>query len=409
MGKLLYRLGIWLYYIAARCIAPFNGKSKKFYQGSSRAIEALASRIETFEKRPVWFHCASLGEFEQAKPLIELIYVTFPDTPVVVTFFSPSGFENVGDYKYVSAIGYIPKDTPKNASSFVEMLNPAVAIFIRYEFWYFLMNRLVERSVPVLSVAADFRPSQIFFRKGGEFYLELLKKLSHIFLQNDKSLTLLAEHGIRNATVVGDSRFDRVSAIAEIQKRVPAIENWLDGSKAIVIGSAWPSDMEIIYALIRQKPDYKYIIAPHELDEKLYKDIEQNVQLDVAYFSKETIKSSVLILDTIGLLSSVYIYATFSFVGGGMGPGVHSVLEPAAFGHPVFYGNRNYQRWNEAVALAESNAGFPVGTSQEMVNKITEFETDEGLYKNTCFMARNFIADNAGASRTVLEYVKKLL
>jgi len=409
LGKLLYRIGIWLYYTAAKFTSPFSTKSRKFYLGSSRAIRELAEKVKNFKEPPAWFHCASLGEFEQAKPLIELLHNSFPETPIVVTFFSPSGYENAGDYPVASAIGYIPRDTRKNAVNFIDILNPRVAIFIRYEFWYYLMKRTVDLEIPIISVSADFRPSQVFFRKGSSFYIDLLQELTHIFLQNKQSQELLQKYNIKNTTVIGDSRFDRVSAIASKEVRIPQLERWLGESKAIVIGSAWPSDMEILYEVINKKTDYKFIIAPHELDQKFYSEIEHSVESKISYYSQGADSSSVLILDTIGMLSKVYSYATYSYVGGGLGPGVHSVLEPAAFGQPVFYGNRNYERWRESVHLAQAKAGFPVGTSQEVLDQITQFENNPDYYNETSQRAREFIAANSGASEQVLNHIKKLL
>jgi 3-deoxy-D-manno-octulosonic-acid transferase len=390
-------------------ISPFNRKSKKFTKGATGAISELTKKVKGFNKRPIWFHCASLGEFEQAKPLIELIRETSPSTPTVVTFFSPSGYENAGDYAGVDAICYLPRDTIKNAEKFINVMNPVAAIFIRYEFWYYLMKKMLDSRIPVFSVSADFRQSQIFFKRSGSFYLKLLKRLTHIFVQNEQSLNLLGKYGVHNATVLGDSRYDRVCKIVSQGERVTAVEDWIGESKVIIVGSAWSADMGIIYPLINSKTDYKYIIAPHELNQKFYEEMERNIESDITYYSTGAEDSRVLILDTIGMLARMYTYSTFAYVGGGMGSGVHSVVEPAGFGQPIFYGNRNYQRWSEAVELEKAGAGFPVSSSEEIISLITRFEEDPEYYRTTSDIAKTFVSEKAGSSKEVLSYIRDML
>ena len=409
MGLLFYRVGIWWYFFFVRVLSFTNSKARKLYEGSEGALQRIKKDFEGNTNPVAWFHCASLGEFEQGRPLMEAYMKKFQTHRILITFFSPSGYENaarITPYTY-----YLPKDNLSNAKQFVDITHPAIAVFIRYEFWYFYMRELITRDIQVLSVSSDFRKDQIFFKRYGRFYRDVLKKISYYFVQNEQSIELLKTLGIKQASVAGDTRFDRVAEIAAGFEPVPEVSEFIGESECLVIGSAWPSDMELLYSFINSENNFRFVIAPHELSVKFYNELESTINGKVQYLSKneEDSDARVLIIDSIGLLSRIYGHAKYAFVGGGMGPGVHSVLEPAAYGIPVFFGNHNYTRWQESVKLVTEGGGFAVDSAESFFEIVSQLEADEEQYEGHCENALRFIQKNCGSTEKILHYVEGIV
>ena len=410
MGEFLYRFGIWSYFLSVRLASISSSKAKSLLKGSGESLKKIQEDLKGNSQPVAWFHCASLGEFEQGRPLMEAYQEHYPEHILIITFFSPSGYENaprISEYTY-----YLPKDTALNARAFVDAIKPSISIFIRYEFWFYFMRELSRQRILTLSVSSDFRTEQIFFRSYGRFYLEVIRKLNHFFVQNKESKELLATKGIDQVTVTGDTRFDRVLQIASTFEPIEDIQSFLGGQDCLVVGSAWQGDMEILYPYVRKSSSLKIIIAPHELSTDFFSEIEKKSGKEVCYFSsyEESQKESdVMIIDCIGLLSRVYGHAKYAFVGGGMGPGVHSVLEPAAYGIPVFFGNRNYERWKESVQLVKSGGGFAIGSSIEFEEIMTQLETEMEQYEGHCQNSALFIEEFSGSTEKIMAYITRTM
>ena len=378
MSALFYNISIYLYQLAIWLVSPFNKKAKLWIDG--RRVKFNNSTTQQFNNSKLaWFHCASLGEFEQGRPVIEKFRQTFPDHKILLTFFSPSGYEVRKNYVGADFVHYLPSDTPTNAREFIEYFNPSIAFFVKYEFWYNYLRVLHEKRIPVISFSAIFRGNQTFFHWYGGFQRNILKYFTHIFVQNKSSLELLQSIGIQNVTIGGDTRFDRVKQIADARKNLPIIETFRDGKPLLIIGSCWQEDFEVIAPFLNTfEKELKVIIAPHEIHEE---EIEQWRKLlkndsikysDVVNLNNKFLLSNpyhpnpnTLIIDNIGMLSSLYQYADFAWIGGAYGKGLHNILEAATFGLPIFFGNKNYKKFQEAVDLEELNGAKSIADTAE--------------------------------------------
>ena len=387
----------------------FNKKVKKMWAGERQAVKVLKEKVDP-EARYIWFHAASLGEFEQGRPLIEHLRETHPEYKILLTFFSPSGYEVRKNYEGADIICYLPLDTIRNARRFLRAVKPVMAFFIKYEFWYNYLHILQHRGVPTYSVSSIFRPDQIFFQWYGRQYGRVLKCFTHFFVQNMESKALLAKLGITDVDVVGDTRFDRVLQIKEASKQLPIVEQFTaHAQKVFVAGSSWLPDEEIFIKYFDIHKDWKLIIAPHVIsDEHLSQIFELLKGRRVVRYTEateENVKDAeVLIIDCFGLLSSIYHYGTVSYVGGGFGAGIHNVLEAAVWDIPVVFGPNN-KHFQEAQGLMLVQGGFEINDYQSFRDLMMRFETDAFFLQNAGENAGAFVKSRAGATAKVMENV----
>ena len=387
----------------------FNKKVKKMWAGERQAVKVLKEKVDP-EARYIWFHAASLGEFEQGRPLIEHLRETHPEYKILLTFFSPSGYEVRKNYEGADIICYLPLDTIRNARRFLRAVKPVMAFFIKYEFWYNYLHILQHRGVPTYSVSSIFRPDQIFFQWYGRQYGRVLKCFTHFFVQNMESKALLAKLGITDVDVVGDTRFDRVLQIKEASKQLPIVEQFTaHAQKVFVAGSSWLPDEDIFIKYFDIHKDWKLIIAPHVIsDEHLSQIFELLKGRRVVRYTEateENVKDAeVLIIDCFGLLSSIYHYGTVSYVGGGFGVGIHNVLEAAVWDIPVVFGPNN-KHFQEAQGLMLVQGGFEIKDYQSFRDLMMRFETDAFFLQNAGENAGAFVKSRAGATAKVMENV----
>ena len=395
--------------IGVAIVSLFNKKVKKMWAGERQAVKVLKEKVDP-EARYIWFHAASLGEFEQGRPLIEHLRETHPEYKILLTFFSPSGYEVRKNYEEADIICYLPLDTIRNARRFLRAVKPVMAFFIKYEFWYNYLHILQHRGVPTYSVSSIFRPDQIFFQGYGRQYGRVLKCFTHFFVQNMESKALLAKLGITDVDVVGDTRFDRVLQIKEASKQLPIVEQFTaHAQKVFVAGSSWLPDEEIFIKYFDIHKDWKLIIAPHVIsDEHLSQIFELLKGRRVVRYTEATednVKDAeVLIIDCFGLLSSIYHYGTVSYVGGGFGVGIHNVLEAAVWDIPVVFGPNN-KHFQEAQGLMLVQGGFEINDYQSFRDLIMRFETDAFFLQNAGENAGAFVKSRAGATAKVMENV----
>lgn len=395
---ILFSIGIILYTLGICIAALFNEKARLWVKGRMGQFDKLA---ETFkgDEHPVWIHSASMGEYEQARPLIEKIKQENPDTKVLVTFFSPSGYEIRKNDTLPDYIFYLPSDTKRHAKRFLQIVQPRMAIFVKYEFWYNYMNQLRESNIPFYYVSAIFRPNQYFFKPIGKWFAKQLRKASGFFVQNKESEDLLRSIGIPQVEICGDTRFDRVYAIATQPYTLDFVERFKQGQKLIVAGSTWGPDENLLAQLLPRLQGYKLIVAPHEITRKA--EVQKTFSnFKTVLFTEATDEmldtADVLIVDTIGMLSKIYKYSDISYIGGAFKTGLHNILEAAVFGVPLFFGPR-YSRFNEAVMLVERKGAFSIRSSEEMYGILRRFEEEPETYNATCDICRRYVAENIGA------------
>mgnify|MGYP000768889349 FL=1 len=358
---MLYNLAIIIYDIAVHLAAPFSRKPRKMMKGHWAVYELLRQQLEK-DARYIWFHAASLGEFEQGRPLIEKIRAKYPDYRILLTFFSPSGYEVRKNYRGADIVCYLPFDKPRNVKKFLDLVNPCMAFFIKYEFWKNYLDELHKRRIPVYSVSSIFRRGQIFFKWYGGTYRNVLRNFDHLFVQNERSKRYLAKIGINRVTVVGDTRFDRVLQIREEAKDLPLVELFKNNTMTFVAGSSWQPDEDLFIEYFNQHPEVKLIIAPHVIDENHLVEIIRKLKRPYVRYTradeKNVRKADCLIIDCFGLLSSIYRYGEIAYIGGGFGVGIHNTLEAAVYGIPVIFGPK-YQKFQEAIRLLEAKAASP--------------------------------------------------
>ena len=405
----MYNIVIFLYLCGVAIASIFNEKVRKMWRGERQAIRTIKEKKDP-NAQYVWFHAASLGEFEQGRPLMEQLRREHPEYKILLTFFSPSGYEVRKNYEGADIITYLPLDTITNARRFLRTIRPVMAFFIKYEFWYNYLHILRHRGIPVYSVSSIFRPGQVFFRWYGKQYSRVLKCFTHFFVQNEVSRELLSTIGIDNVTVVGDTRFDRVLQIKAAAKQLPIVEQFKGNSKCFIAGSSWQPDEEIFISWFKNHQDWKLIIAPHVIAEDHLQQIEKMLgDRKVVRYTKATVDSvvdaEVLIVDCFGLLSSIYHYADVTYVGGGFGVGIHNTLEAAVWDVPVFFGPNN-QRFQEAQGLKNCGGGLEISNADDFRRYMLGFEEHSELMKELGEKAGAYVASLAGATRKILSFVK---
>lgn len=404
---IIYSICIRFYGLLIFIASFFNEKAQKRYQGQKQTITYLKKNID-HKYQYIWFHAASLGEFEQGRPIIEKIKTLYPEYKILLTFFSPSGYEVRKNYKYADLICYLPLDTIFGSFQFVRIARPTIAIFIKYEFWPMFLLQCKTRKIPCYVVSAHFRTKQLFFQPHGFLYRKILHLFTHLFVQDKESKHLLENIGIKNVTVSGDTRFDRVYEIMQNNNKLPIIENFINNEKNIIAGSSWSKDEDILIRYAQEK-GVKIILAPHEIHENHIKEIENkwNNKQTILRYSQATAesisKAQCLIIDNIGLLSSIYQYGTIAYIGGGFGVGIHNTLEAATYGIPVVWGP-NYQNFREAKELISVGGGFSINNYDEL-----ERIFDQQLQNNQKAgnAAKSYVDKNVGATNIIVSNIFK--
>lgn len=401
----LYNIGIRLYGLLICVASLFNEKARLLKRGRKDSLGVLPAARRDTRQRLIWFHAASLGEFEQGRPVIERIRQTEPDTKIMLTFFSPSGYEIRKHYPHADYILYLPSDTSRHARQLIEAFKPDAAVFIKYEFWYHYLHELYRRHIPVILISAVFRPGQPFFRKRwGSLHRRMLGFFSSIHVQDLSSVNLLKGVGIRNVRLTGDTRFDRVKQIAGTAKNIEKVERFLNGRPAVVCGSTWPPDEDILTDYInRYTGGSKWIIAPHETGESHIKSIMGKCRKKIVRYSEENTgfaEYDVLLIDCIGLLSSVYRYGEIAYIGGGFGAGIHNTIEAAVYGIPVIFGPR-YRKFNEAVSLIRDGGGFCIHNATEARVLLDSLLGNPAIAKAAGAKALKYVDSQTGATDTI--------
>ena len=407
--KVLYNLGIYIFYALAYLASPFNSRASLWVKGRKKWAEKIAEKIKHGD-RVIWIHCASLGEFEQGRPVIEEIKKKMPEFKIVLTFFSPSGYEIRKNYSYADCISYLPSDTPANAAKFIDLIKPEFVIFVKYEFWNNYISVLYRYKIPLYLISGIFRPNQHFFKWYGEFFRSMLRKFEKIFVQDQRSLELLKSIGIEKVSVAGDTRFDRVIQIVGTARNIVQIEQFRGEEKLFLAGSSWRQDEEIITEYINRFPlKMKWVFAPHEIDKSNIERLEKLFKVKSVKFSEfneSYADSRVLIIDNIGMLSSAYRYAYIAAIGGGFGKGIHNILEPACWGIPVLFGP-NHQKFREAVELLDKGAAKSFSTFDEFKKILDLWLTDEKIYTISAETASKYVKENAGATEIIIKEISE--
>lgn len=404
---MIYNLIIALYDLAVHIISPFSRKPRKMMKGHWVVYELLRQQLEP-GYRYIWFHAASLGEFEQGRPLMEKIRASYPEYKLLLTFFSPSGYEVRKNYRGADIVCYLPFDKPRNVKKFLDLVNPCMAFFIKYEFWKNYLDELHSRHIPVYSVSSIFRKGQIFFKWYGGTYRNVLRNFDYLFVQNERSKRFLAKIGINRAMVVGDTRFDRVLQIRQEAKELPLVELFKGKAMTFVAGSSWQPDEDLFIEYFNTHPEMKLIIAPHVIDENHLVEIVSKLKRPYVRYSradeKNVLKADCLIIDCFGLLSSIYRYGEIAYIGGGFGVGIHNTLEAAVYGIPVIFGPK-YQKFQEAVQLIENKGAYCIKNYVELKVLLDRLMADDEFLRDTGYRAGSYVTDNAGATDKILSVI----
>ena len=419
----MYNIAMYFVQLGIAIAAIFDHKVRLLWRGQRAAFKTLKKKVDPNAKY-VWVHAASLGEFEQGRPIIERIRLQHPEYKILLTFFSPSGYQVRKNYEGADIITYLPIDTVTNARRFLRTIRPVMAFFIKYEFWYNYLHILKHRGVPTYSVSSIFRPDQIFFRWYGRAYSRVLKCFTKFFVQNEESRQLLAKIGITETEIVGDTRFDRVMTIKSLAKQLPIVEAFVGGtecppapSNVFVAGSSWPPDEDIFIRYFNEHREWKLIIAPHVIGEDHLQQIISRLSPSgategsrrIVRFTQttreEAAKADTLIIDCFGLLSSIYHYADVAYIGGGFGVGIHNTLEAAVWDIPVIFGPNN-KKFQEAQGLKACGGGFEIKDYDEFAALMQRFASDKSFLKQSGSQAGHFVKDQAGATDKVLASVK---
>jgi 3-deoxy-D-manno-octulosonic-acid transferase len=406
----LYRFALFLYLQSIRIAAFFNEKAARWIDGRIGWEEQMRMKMSDWKDPVVWMHCASLGEFEQGRTVLEEIRKEYPQYKTVLTFFSPSGYEVLKNTKLADAVFYLPPDSPANSKLFIDILKPCMAIFVKYEFWHYYALQLHQRKIPFYCVSAIFRPSQVFFSPIGAFFKKMLLRYNHIFVQDQDSLSLLYKHGITKVTVAGDTRFDRVWQNRENPSDLPLLETFCSQDQQVMVaGSTWPQDEHLLFEALKAVNDLRVVIAPHELNASHLEEIAHRFGSMAVFYSKADEHSAankrVLVIDNIGMLSRLYRFGQFTYVGGGFGAGIHNTLEAAVYGKPVIFGPR-YDKFREAKALVKNRIGYPFTKSSELIRIVRKFQSDPASLRQISDVAERYMQQQRGATGIIMSHIQ---
>lgn len=406
----LYDAGIKLYSLGVRLAAIRNKKAQLMVEGHKRAFDEVKRKISPTD-RPIWIHASSLGEFEQGRPLIERLRREFPDRKIVLTFFSPSGYEIRKNYAQVDCVAYLPFDTQANVSRFIDALNPSIAIFVKYEFWGNYLSELKRRSIDTYIISAIFRPKQVFFRPWGGEFRKMLSNFKRLFVQDERSRKLLAGIGVENVVVAGDTRFDRVTDILRAAAPLPEVEKFCENSPfTLIVGSSWEPDEDVYIPWVNGRNDIKLIIAPHEFNEARLAKLQSRLQGKVVRYSEleenpaVASGAKVLIVDCFGKLSSIYRYGNVAYIGGGFGTGIHNINEAAVYGMPVVFGP-NHAKFKEASDMIACGGGFEINDADSCRAILDKFVVDAAALETAGKAAGNYIEKNLGATDIIYDNI----
>ncbi len=401
LGLFFYTLFLKLYEQGIALASIWNKKAVLWRNGRKN------QQIPFIIQPCIWIHCSSLGEFEQGRPLIETVQQQYPGYKIVLTFFSPSGFEIRKNYPFADHVLYLPMDGKLQAKQFISNINPSLVLWVKYEYWYYYLTELKKRSIPVLLISGIFRKQQPFFRAYGNLWRKMLDSFEHLFVQNETSSRLLQSVQKQNVTVAGDTRFDRVLKIAQETHSLSLIENFCDGHSVIVCGSTWDEDEEVLIHYAKVHSHIKFIIAPHEIDTTNLQDVKKEFPGAVFYseLCDQNKQAQVLIIDNIGMLSKLYKYATISYVGGGFRkPGIHNILEAAVFGKPVVFGPV-YQKFDEAENLVSLGGAFSIETALELESLLDTLFNDSQKIISSGKIGADYVAQHCGATKKIMGHI----
>ena len=409
--KILYSISIFFLGAGLKIASLFNTKAREFVTGRREIFKRIERALQNNSNPVVWVHCASLGEFEQGRPVIEALKAEFKNHKIFLSFFSPSGYRVRKDYPNADYVFYLPLDTALNARRFVQKVNPVLAIFVKYEFWFHYSEALKRNRIPLISISSIFRRNQYFFRKTGSFNRRILKNITHFFVQNQESVELLHSINLYNVSVSGDTRFDRVKQIVDRRNDIEIAKKFKGQEKVMVVGSAWPEDLDVLMPFINENK-LKFIVAPHEITEDLLLPFQQALIVKSILYSQAEGKNlddvSVLIIDNVGLLSKLYQYGEFAYVGGAFGKGLHNILEAACYGIPVLFGNKNYEKFQEATDLINRGGAFPVADYPDLKHKYEILNIPQSFIL-ACEVCRQYVQENTGATEKIMEYCRGVL
>ncbi|MBN2615804.1 MAG: 3-deoxy-D-manno-octulosonic acid transferase [Bacteroidales bacterium] len=408
----IYNFFVYLFSLIIRLASPFNAQARLFVKGRKDQFKRIKEALGPYDEI-AWFHCASLGEFEQGRPVMEAFRKTFPRYKILLTFFSPSGYELKKDNAPADYVFYLPMDKAHNARRFVRIVRPRIAVFIKYEYWFNYMNELYKNKIPLFYISAIFRKKQHFFKTWGWWFRNQLQKVSWFMVQNEASAQLLTNIKIFHHEVSGDTRFDRVLKILESPRELSVLESFKGDSKILMAGSTWPPDEGILKNYFEQKPDLKLVIAAHKTDEAHIREIQQKfADWNPVLFSQadevSVQNAQVLIVDVMGLLSGLYRYADIAYVGGGFGTGIHNLLEPAVFGIPVLFGP-NHQHFQEALDLLEKGGGFTIRNKTQFQEIMDQLLSEPEKYIQAARAAQTYVSSHSGATDKVIWKMKEYI
>ena len=411
--RLIYSILIRAYGLLVRIAALFNGKARQWVQGRRnllRNLEDALKHIDRSDNPIIWFHVSSLGEFEQGRPVIEAIREKWPEKKILLTFFSPSGYEVRKNYKEADYVCYLPPDSQTNARKFLKIVQPETVFFVKYDFWFNYMKRLHDLNIPLYFISALFRKEQHFFKWYGGWFRLHLGYVTRFFVQNPESVELLKSAGIASVTLTGDTRFDRVYSIAARSAPLPLIEKFCAGKKVFIAGSSWEPD-EAVYLPLMKEPglNMKFIIAPHDTSAARIRFIREHIDQPVVCLSElneeNAGQTDVLIIDSVGILARLYRYATIAFIGGAFGSGLHNIQEPVTFGVPVFFGP-GYHKFREARELVALGGAFSITSSGELTEKVLEITGSHHEHERLSTICSDYVAVNRGATEKIMQYLK---
>ena len=410
MAIFFYNIFLFLYRASIGIALLWNDKAKLWTDGRKDIFDRLQSELGAQNSKLIWFHCSSLGEFEQGRPVLEKLKSKSPNSKFLLTFFSPSGYEVRKDYKGADWVFYLPLDSKTSAKTFFDIVNPSLVVFVKYDYWYYYLTECKKRSIPLLMVSAIFRKDQHFFKWYGNLHRKMLNCFTHFFVQDKESLQLLQSIHINNAVVAGDTRFDRVSEIAENFKPIEEIEKFCGSSQVLVAGSTWPGDENLIKDATTNFSNLKIIIAPHEIHKEHIDQLKTIFPGAVLHSQlmangSQPITSNCLIIDNIGMLSRLYHYGTITYVGGGFNNGIHNTLEAAVYGKPVLFGP-NYKKFKEAIGLIEAGGGICINSGSELSTILQKLIGNKNELESCNKNSNDFVKQNKGATEKILHYIE---